>query len=107
MNTIHLVNPIATYFARAEIRLHSPDRTSSVTFNGTVRALDYTASDSDDYNFLFDKETFKRYNKGQYDIGEHNFDKNGELCLPIMFKVFKKEFPLSSSASCLTDGIKS
>ena len=67
----------------------------------------YTASDSDEYNFLFDKETFKRYNKGQYDIGEHNFDKNGELCLPIMFKVFKKEFPLSSSASCLTDGIKS
>ena len=53
-----------------------------------VSSLDETPNSS---LFFINDDQFKIYNKGHVELGDHNKDKNGELTMPVTFKIMKKK----------------
>ena len=76
---------------RVEMRLSSYDVSSSHTFNCDIFSIDDIEKPSDSKVFIINNDQFKIYNKGHVELGDHNKDKNGELTMPVTFKITKKK----------------
>jgi len=76
---------------RAEMRLSSYDRDTSVISNCNFRCLDDWLENDASKEFCINDHQFKLYNKGHIQIGDHNKDKNGELMLPVSVEVKMKK----------------
>ena len=48
---------------------------------------------------MIDKKRFMLFNKGFDYFGDHNKDKNGEIVIPIMVKIIKKELNIPKEDS--------
>ena len=84
---------------RVEMRVSSNKSSTSITHNGPVFPIEYSAVDA-----TYDKESFEIscpkfafFNHGKEYLGKHNEDKNGEIVLPISVKIEKKKLGLSKS----------
>ena len=75
---------------RAEMRLSSYDVDANHIFNCNVSPIDDIASAAL-IVFVITDDQFKIYNKGHAELGDHNKDKNGELTMPVTFKIIKKK----------------
>ena len=76
---------------RVEMRLSSYDISSSHTFNCDVSPIDDIGRAIDSKMFIIHDYQLKIYNKGHLELGYHNKDKNGELTMPVTFKIMKKK----------------
>ena len=51
-------------------------------------------------SFTIAKKKYKLFNKGFEYFGDHNKDKNGEVVIPMMVKIIKKELNIPKEDSC-------
>ena len=77
----------------AELRIFSNEKNTSVTFNGPVFPLDIHHR-PDKNAFVMNAEWFKNFNHGKKYFGDHNKDKNGEIVIPVLYKIIKKELDI-------------
>ena len=76
---------------RVELRLSSDEKEFSHTHHGPVFSVDVKEPWNREEVYRIDKKIFALFNKGVNYFGEHNEDKNGELNIPIMINIIKKE----------------
>ena len=76
---------------RVEMRLSSYDVSSSHTFNCDVSSMDEIGKAAESKMFIIPDSQFKIHNRGHVELGDHNKDKNGELTMPVTFKITKKK----------------
>ena len=76
---------------RVEMRLSCYDVSSSYIFNGGVFSVDEIGRGCSSKTFVVNDDQFKIYNKDRVELGDHNKDKNGELTMPVTFKITKKK----------------
>ena len=76
---------------RVEMRLSCYDVSSSYIFNGGVFSVDEIGRGCNSKTFVVNDDQFKIYNKDRVELGDHNKDKNGELTMPVTFKITKKK----------------
>jgi len=76
---------------RVELRLYSSEMVSTHTYHGPVYSVDFEGSWGDKEAFSIDKKKFALFNNGFEYFGDHNKDKNGEIHVPVMVKIIKKE----------------
>jgi len=79
---------------RVELRLHSSEMASTLTYHGPVYSVDFKKAWMDKEAFTIDKKKFALFNFGVDHFGNHNKDKNGEIHVPIMVKIIKKELDI-------------
>jgi len=79
---------------RVELRLYSSEMASTHTYHGPVYSADFVDPWEDKEAFSIDKKKFALYNLGYECFGDHNKDKNGEIHVPIMVKIIKKELDI-------------
>ena len=82
---------IAANRYRVEMRLTSSDKEFTLTHHGPVFPIDTKDPRTCEESYWIAKEKFAIFNKGFEYFGEHNKDKNGEVIIPIMVKIIKKE----------------
>ena len=75
---------------RVEMRLSSYDVSSSYIFNCDAFSVDEIGRRCSSKTFVVNDDQFKIYNKDRVELGDHNKDKNGELSVPVTFKITKK-----------------
>ena len=76
---------------RVEMRLNSNDREVTHTHYGPVLSKDVKEPWNHEDAYTIPKKKFALFNKGFEFFGDHNRDKNGEITVPIMAKIIKKE----------------
>ena len=76
---------------RVELRLSSNEKDFSHTHHGPVFSADTREPWNREELYRIDKKIFALFNKGVNYFGEHNEQENGELNIPIMMKIIKKE----------------
>ena len=79
---------------RVELRLYSSEMASTHTYHGPVYSVDFKNPWVDKEAFSIDKKKFALFNGGFDHFGNHNKDKNGEIHVPIMVKIIKKELDI-------------
>ena len=79
---------------RVELRLNSSEKEFTHTHHGPVFSVDVKDRWNREEVFMIDKKRFMLFNKGFDYFGEHNQDKNGEITVPIMAKIIKKELDI-------------
>jgi len=76
---------------RVELRLSSDEKEFSLTHQGPVFSVDEEAAWAREDLYRIEKKTFALFNNNLDYFGKHNDGKNGELNIPIMMKIIKKE----------------
>ena len=84
---------------RVEMRLSSSEEEFTNTHHGPVLSLDVKDPESSKESYWIAKEKFNIFNFGFDYFGEHNKDKNGEVKVPIMVKIIKKELNIPKKDS--------
>ena len=79
---------------RVELRLSSSDKEFTHTHHGPVFSVDVRDPRDCEETFVIAKKRFALFNKGFDYFGDHNKDKNGEIIVPIMVKIIKKELDI-------------
>ena len=84
---------------RYELRVSSNKSSASITHNGPVLPIEYSAFEAakDKESFEISCTKFSFFNHGKEYFGKHNEDKSGEIILPISVKIEKKKLGLSKS----------
>ena len=85
---------------RVELRLYSSELETTLTHHGPVLSRDsrQPKGNTNEKAFIIDKKRFALFNKG-FDHFEHNKEENGEITVPIMVKIIKKELDIPKEAS--------
>ena len=83
---------------RVELRLSSNEKDVTTTHHGPVFSVDARISMNSESIFTVHKEKFASFNKGFDYFGYHNMGKNGEVVVPIMVKIIKKELGIPKVA---------
>jgi len=80
---------------KAELRIFSNEKDTSVTYNGPVFPID-NPMHSIPYGeaFYMNPKWFETFNHGHQYFGDHNRDKNGEIVIPVLYKIIKKELDI-------------
>jgi len=78
---------------KAELRIFSNEKNISVTYNGPVFPVD-DPDIADDEAFEMKPVWFATFNHGCQYFGDHNKDKNGEIVIPVLYKIIKKELDI-------------
>jgi len=84
---------------RVEMRLSSCEKEFTLTHHGPVFPVDIKAKNCEE-SFLIAKERFAVFNKGFDKFGDHNKNENGEVVIPMMVKIIKKELNIPKEDSC-------
>ena len=79
---------------RVELRLNSSEKKFTTTHHGPVLSVDVEEPWKHEDVFVMDTKRFALFNKGFGSFGDHNKDKNGEINVPIMVKIIKKELDI-------------
>jgi len=83
---------------RVELRLGSNEKDVTTTHHGPVFSVDARIPVNSENIFTVDKKKFAIFNKGFDYFGYHNMGKNGEVIVPIMVKIIKKELGIPKVA---------
>ena len=83
---------------RVELRLSSNEKDVTTTHHGPVFSIDAKIPMNSEKIFTVDKEKFAIFNNGFNFFGLHNIGKNGEVIVPIMVKIIKKELGIPKVA---------
>ena len=80
---------------KAELGIFSNKKNSSVTYNGPVFPLEHTMLNIP-YGeaFNMNPKWCEIFNHGYQYFGDHNKDKDGEIVIPVSFKITKKELDI-------------
>ena len=84
---------------KAELRVFSNSKNICVTYNGPVFPVDDPDQTDPDEAFHKQPEWFETFNHGYQYFGNHNKDKNGEIVIPVLFKIIKKELDIPTDIS--------
>ena len=89
---------------RVKLRLYSSEMESTLTHHGPVFPVDFEEPYNNKEAFIVDKKKFALFNKGSARFGDHNKGKNGEIIVPIMVNIIKKELDIpKEDSSTLVD----
>ena len=84
---------------RVEMRLTSSDKEFTITYHGPVFPVDVKDPKNCEKAFWIAKERFAIFNKDFENFGEHNTDKNGQVIIPMMVRIIKKELNIPKKDS--------
>ena len=79
---------------RVELRLNSSEKEFTNTHHGPVFSVDVEQPWNCEEAYTVDMKRFALFNKGVDFFGDHNKDMNGEIKIPIVFKIIKKELDI-------------
>lgn len=79
---------------RVELKLSSSEKEFTHTHYGPVFSADVGKPWNREETYIIDKKRFALFNNGFDYFGDHNKDKNGEIIVPIMVKIIKKELDI-------------
>ena len=85
---------------RVEMRLNSSEIEFTTTHHGPVFPIDVKKPWKCEESFTIAKKKYKLFNMGFEYFGDHNIDKNGEVVIPMMVKIIKKELNIPMKDSC-------
>ena len=93
---------------RVEIRLNSCEKEFTNIHHGPVFSVDVKSPWNHEESYTIAKKQFAIFNKGFDYFGDHNKDKNGEIVIPIMVKIIKKELniPKEDSSTPVDMGVE-
>ena len=86
---------------RAELRLFSNERLNTLTYCGPVLPVDERVPFEHEDAFEISAKKFANFNHGLDYFGDHNWDKNGELVIPIAVKIMRKELGIPAQNSAV------
>ena len=84
---------------RVEMRLNSCEKEFTNTHHGPVFPVDVKNPCSREECYTIAKKKFELFSKGFDYFGNHNKDKNGDIIVPIMVKIIKKELDIPKEES--------
>ena len=84
---------------RVELRLSSNEKEFTNTHHGPVFSIDVEEPWKHEDAYRIEKNVFASFNKGFNFFGDHNMDKDGEVTVPIMVKIIKKELDIPKEES--------
>ena len=84
---------------RVEMRLSSSEKEFTTTHHGPVFSVDVLHPWKREEAFSVDMKKFGVFNNGYEYFCNHNKDKNGEITVPIMVKIIKKELDIPKEES--------